>query len=120
MPKALAGCLRFDLWTLAKQRESWPILREGVRIYVIHEGPGAGEISALLSYAPGARVPPHRHTGDETIFILEGEQVDESGAYGAGSWLRNPQGTAHSVYAPHGCLVLIHWKAPVIFLSEKK
>ena len=31
---------------------------------------------ALLRYAPGARVPLHRHAGLETILVLDGAQSD--------------------------------------------
>ena len=75
---------------------------------------------ALLRYEPGASVPKHRHTGMETILVLEGSQSDESGRYVRGTYIINPAGTEHSVWTEDGCLVLIQWEAPVAFLSQQE
>jgi len=48
---------RIDLLERAKEWQTWPLLREGVRILVLDEGlDGSGRI-ALLRYDPGANVP---------------------------------------------------------------
>lgn len=112
-----ADFTRLDLARLASDRDAWPELRPGVRQLVLREGPQPGERTSLLAYVPGAWVPRHRHTGDETIFILEGGQIDDSGTYLAGTYMLNREGTEHSVRSPMGCLVLIHWRAPVVFVE---
>jgi anti-sigma factor ChrR (cupin superfamily) len=87
--------------------------REGVEICPIVTGePGV----ALLRYAPKSGVPRHRHTGLETILVLEGTQSDERGDYPAGSLVLNPEGTEHSVWSDGGCVVLIQWERPVAFV----
>jgi anti-sigma factor ChrR (cupin superfamily) len=111
------GFQRLSLLDLARDRNQWPELRPGVRQCVLRDGPLPGERTSLLAYAPGAFVTWHHHAGDETIFVLEGIQEDETGRYTAGTWLLNPQGTRHSVKSPEGCLVLIHWRAPVEFID---
>lgn len=88
--------------------------REGVDIYHITQGAPA---VALLRYAPGARIPLHRHAGLETIFVLEGAQSDERGTYPKGSFVVNPVGSTHSVWSNEGCVVLIQWERPVEFLD---
>lgn len=88
--------------------------REGVEIHRLAEGPAA---AALLRYAPGASVPRHRHTGLETILVLEGTQSDDHGTASAGSLIFNPEGTEHRVWSETGCVVLIHWTRPVEFLD---
>jgi anti-sigma factor ChrR (cupin superfamily) len=93
----------------------WPELRPGVRIRVLCDGPAPGERTALLRYDPGAHVPRHLHPGQEWLLVLEGTQEDDTGAYGPGTWISNPPGTFHQVKSPDGCLVLIHWNAPVEF-----
>ncbi len=113
----LAGFLRLSLTDLARDRHEWPELGPGVRQKILREGPLPGERTSLLSYVPGAKVPRHRHVGEETILVLEGAQGDETGSYAAGSWLVNREGTEHSVTSPQGCLVIIHWRAPVVFLD---
>ena len=89
--------------------------REGVEICRLRrEDPAV----ALLRYAPGARVPCHRHTGLETILVLDGVQSDERGDYATGTLILNPEGTEHSVWSEPGCTVLIQWERPVDILEE--
>lgn len=88
--------------------------REGVEILPICEGEPA---VALLRYAPGSSVPEHRHTGLETIYVLEGAQSDERGTYGVGTLVLNPEGSRHSVWSEEGCVVLIEWERPVVFTA---
>jgi anti-sigma factor ChrR (cupin superfamily) len=90
-------------------------LRPGVEMHVLHESSEAGRV-AVLRYAKGAEVPAHRHEGYELIYVLEGEQSDERGSYSAGSFVINQPGVAHRVWSEHGCVVLIHWQRPVVFI----
>ncbi|MEM8956723.1 MAG: cupin domain-containing protein [Pseudomonadota bacterium] len=75
---------------------------------------------AILRYAPGAGVPRHRHTGLETILVLDGVQCDERGSYPPGSLVMNPEGSEHSVWSDTGCAVLIQWERPVQMLEEAR
>lgn len=90
-------------------------LRPGVDIHVLHETPDGARV-AILRYAAGAQVPAHRHEGYEYIHVLEGEQSDERGSYGAGSFVVNEPGMTHSVRSERGCTVLIVWLRPVVFV----
>jgi anti-sigma factor ChrR (cupin superfamily) len=110
---------RWDISVLREGRESWPELRPGVRIRVLHEGPGEHERVALLSYSPGAQVESHLHNAGEHIIILEGSQEDENGSFGPGTYMYNAPGTRHSVKAPVGCLVWIHWQGSLDFSPVK-
>lgn len=88
--------------------------REGVEICWLVEGaPGL----ALLRYAPGARVPRHRHRGLETILVLDGAQSDERGRHSAGALVVNAVGSEHSVWSEEGCVILIQWTEPVEMLE---
>ena len=89
--------------------------REGVEIHRLADGPAA---VALLRYQPGASVPRHRHTGLETILVLEGTQSDDHGKAAAGDLIFNPEGSVHSVWSEEGCVVLIHWTRPVEFVED--
>lgn len=91
--------------------------RPGVELATLYRDDASGAHCALLRYAPGARVPPHRHDGYEQIVVLEGEQRDELGSYTAGTFILNPPGSQHEVWSPEGCLVLITWQRPVTFLT---
>jgi anti-sigma factor ChrR (cupin superfamily) len=94
---------------------SFSSLRPGVDIHVLHESPD-GARAAILRYAPGAVVPEHRHEGLEYIYVLEGEQADERGSYGPGTFAINESGVTHRVVSENGCVVLIVWQRPVVFL----
>ena len=50
----------------------------------------------VISYAQGAE-----------LFVLEGEFVDEAGAYSAGCWLRLPAGSQHHPRSAGGCTLYI-------------
>ena len=108
-PKSITGLLP-DGWA----NKPFEPFHEGVEIYRLWQG---GPDAALLRYAPGASVPRHRHTGLETILVLEGSQSDENGRYFAGSLVFNPAGTEHSVWSEDGCTILIQWEKPVSFMD---
>lgn len=97
---------------------AWQPLRDGVDIFPIYGDRTKGPSAAFLRYAPGAEVPQHRHPKMEHIFVLQGSQADENGAYRAGSLLISSPNTAHSVVSKEGCLVLAVWGDAVEFLQE--
>ena len=70
-----------------------------------------GRGSYLMQMAPGASSRPHRHSGAEEFFVLEGELVDFDGhIYRAGDFVRLDQGTVHTSLSPAGCkLIVTHW-----------
>jgi len=104
--------LVFDGW---KQYKFEPF-QPGVEICWLLEGePGV----ALLRYAPGAKVARHRHGGLETILILDGSQSDKNGRYTKGTYVANPDESEHSVWSEDGCVVLIQWQAPVVFVDSQ-
>jgi anti-sigma factor ChrR (cupin superfamily) len=90
--------------------------REGIEIKRLFRHPETGYEVAMLRYAPGAAAPAHLHAADEHVYVLAGSQRDERGCYPAGSYIYNAVGTSHSVHSDEGCIVLIHWLAPVEFL----
>lgn len=84
----------------------WIDARPGVRQKRIWEDK-AGERRALLArFEPGASLPPHRHVGDELIFLIEGANADESGVVATGNMNYRPNGCVHSVTTQHGATVL--------------
>jgi anti-sigma factor ChrR (cupin superfamily) len=84
----------------------WIETRLGVRQKRIWEDT-AGERRAILArFEPGATLPPHRHVGDELIFLIEGENADESGAVATGNMNYRPDGCVHTVTTVNGATVL--------------
>lgn len=59
-------------------------------------GDEVARATSLVRYAPNSVFSPHAHGGGEEILVLKGEFADEHGRYPAGSYLRNPVGTAHA------------------------
>lgn len=66
-----------------------------------------GHATSLVRYAPGSAFDPHVHGGGEEFLVLEGVFSDESGAYGAGTYVRNPPGSSHRPSSPDGCLLFV-------------
>jgi anti-sigma factor ChrR (cupin superfamily) len=84
----------------------WVDARPGVRQKRIWEDK-AGERRAILArFEPGATLPPHRHVGDELIFLIEGANADESGVVATGNMNYRPNGCAHTVTTENGATVL--------------
>lgn len=86
--------------------------RDGIEIAHIMQGEPA---LAVLKYQPGATVPRHKHTGAETVLVLEGSQTDQRGTYQAGSLVVNTEGSSHDVVSHDGCVVLVQWSRPIAF-----
>lgn len=69
-----------------------------------------GEVAratSIVRYAPGSRFERHVHGGGEEILVLEGVLSDESGDHPAGTYLRNPPGSAHAPFSRAGCLLFV-------------
>ena len=63
---------------------------------------GAGESVALERLDAGAAHSESDCPGGEEIFILSGDLSDDSGTYGAGTWIRNPVGVRRSLGSTGG------------------
>lgn len=63
--------------------------------------------TSIVRYAPGSRFPRHGHPGGEEFLVLDGVFQDETGDFPAGTYVRNPPGTAHAPASEHGCVILV-------------
>lgn len=66
-----------------------------------------GRATSIVRYAPGSRFATHEHPLGEEIFVLEGVFSDETGDYPAGTYLRNPPGSAHAPFSKQGCTLFV-------------
>jgi anti-sigma factor ChrR (cupin superfamily) len=69
-----------------------------------------GEVAratSVVRYEPGSRFARHVHTGGEEFLVLDGSFSDEHGDYPAGSYVRNPPGTAHAPFSRQGCTLFV-------------
>ncbi|MFQ6538237.1 MULTISPECIES: cupin domain-containing protein [Aphanothece] len=91
---------------LDTRRGGWvPGLVPGLSVLPLHAF--GSEHVALVRWAPGTVFQPHGHPGGEEIYVLEGVFQDEQGTYPAGSWLRNPPGSAHRPWSEAGCTIWV-------------
>ena len=56
----------------------------------------------LARFDADAKLPLHKHVGDELIFMLEGSNFDESGEVRTGNANYRPNGCTHTVSSKHG------------------
>jgi anti-sigma factor ChrR (cupin superfamily) len=82
-----------------------PGLVPGLEVMPLHAF--GSENVALVRWAPGTIFQPHGHPGGEEIYVLEGQLEDEHGRYSAGTWLRNPPGSAHHPASRQGCTIWV-------------
>jgi anti-sigma factor ChrR (cupin superfamily) len=78
-------------------------------------GDEVARATSLVRYAPGSKFSRHVHGGGEEFYVLAGEFGDEHQAYPAGTYVRNPIGTAHSPrVGDQGCIIFVklHQFAP--------
>lgn len=69
-----------------------------------------GEVAratSLVRYAPESRFPAHEHALGEEFLVLHGVFADEHGEYPAGTYVRNPPGSAHAPRTGPGCIILV-------------
>ncbi len=71
-------------------------------------GDEVARATSLVRYAPKSNFSRHVHTGGEEFLVLEGEFADEHDRYPAGTYVRNPIGTAHTPsIGEQGCLIFV-------------
>lgn len=71
-------------------------------------GDEVARATSLVRYAPNSTFSQHVHTGGEEFFVLEGEFGDEHQLYPAGTYVRNPIGTAHCPkVGDQGCVIFV-------------
>ncbi|OLQ95530.1 cupin [Vibrio ponticus] len=66
------------------------------RMMLDRVGDEIARATSLVRYAPNSTFSAHIHGGGEEFYVLEGVFSDEHGDYPAGSYVRNPIGTAHT------------------------
>jgi anti-sigma factor ChrR (cupin superfamily) len=85
---------------------AWVEALPGVRLKPIWEDKATERRCILGRFEPGSTLPPHRHVGDELIFIVEGANADEAGVVATGNMNYRPNGCVHTVTTKNGATVL--------------
>ncbi|MCS6926768.1 MAG: cupin domain-containing protein [Candidatus Binatia bacterium] len=84
----------------------WVDAMPGVKQKRVWEDPASARRVLLARFEPGATLPPHRHVGDELIFLIEGANADEAGTVATGNLSYRPNGCVHTVTTTNGATVL--------------
>jgi anti-sigma factor ChrR (cupin superfamily) len=71
------------------------------------DGSEVARATSLVRYAPDSHFSRHAHQLGEEIFVLDGVFADEFGSYGAGTYIKNPPGSAHAPYSVSGCTLFV-------------
>jgi anti-sigma factor ChrR (cupin superfamily) len=79
----------------------------------------SGLVTALMKFAPGARLPDHEHMRIEQTYVLEGSLVCGEGECKAGDFVWRPAGSRHEAWAgPQGGLMLAIFQIPNKFYEQ--
>ncbi len=87
----------------------------GISIKVLYEDAVKGEMTCLLRWEPGARLPLHKHPEIEQTWVLEGSFYDHDGIARAGEFAwRTPQ-SIHETRSDEGAVILAIYRKPNLF-----
>jgi anti-sigma factor ChrR (cupin superfamily) len=92
-----------------------PTQFEGVSIKVLYEDPVKGEMTCLLKWAPGAKLPIHKHPEIEQTWVLEGSFYDHEGIARAGEFVWRTPGSVHETASDEGAVILAIYRKPNVF-----
>jgi anti-sigma factor ChrR (cupin superfamily) len=85
---------------------AWEERQPGVRMKSLWEHPASRRRAVMTRIEPGAKLPLHRHVGDELVFVIEGAIVDEFGTIATGNVGYRPNGCVHTVSTSNGATLL--------------
>ena len=77
------------------------------RAMLDRDGGEVARATTIVRYAPGSYFSRHVHSGGEEFFVLDGTFADEFGSYPAGTYVRNPPGSAHTPGSAAGCTLFV-------------
>jgi anti-sigma factor ChrR (cupin superfamily) len=95
-----------------------PLDFPGVSMKTLRQDDRTGGMTVITRMNPGASILAHRHTtADETVFVLEGDFIEDGQKHGPGSFFLGSAGTDHGPHSTtKGCLLLTTFSAPLDFV----
>jgi anti-sigma factor ChrR (cupin superfamily) len=84
----------------------WQERQPGVRAKSLWADPATKRQAVLSRIEAGAKLPLHRHAGDELLFVVEGSLSDDFGTVTAGNMGYRPNDCVHTVSTANGATVL--------------
>jgi anti-sigma factor ChrR (cupin superfamily) len=98
----------------------WQERQPGVRAKSLWADPATKRQAVLSRIEAGAKLPLHRHAGDELLFVVEGSLSDDFGTVTAGNMGYRPNGCVHTVSTANGATVLAIINGGVEPLSQRE
>jgi anti-sigma factor ChrR (cupin superfamily) len=98
---------------------AWQERQPGVRAKSLWADPATKRQAVLSRIEAGAKLPLHRHAGDELLFVVEGSLSDDFGTVTAGNMGYRPNGCVHTVSTANGATVLAIITGGVEPLAER-
>jgi anti-sigma factor ChrR (cupin superfamily) len=96
------------VFSLAATDRWFPHPVPGIRMRVLSMNRYGGYATLLLDVAPGARFPPHHHTGAEECYVVSGTVYTNGRRMGPGDFLHADGGTDHGeLWTDEGARVLL-------------
>jgi anti-sigma factor ChrR (cupin superfamily) len=100
--------------------EPWVATRfPGIDWKILMKDEATGMFTALMRWAPGARLPLHEHAALEQTYVLSGSFSDHSGTCHAGQYVWRRQGSRHDAWTDEGALMLAFFLKPNTFFDQK-
>lgn len=90
-----------------------------IAMKVLYRDEAKGEMTVLLKWEPGAKLPFHRHPEIEQTFVLEGSFYDHDGICRAGQFVWRKPGSLHETRSDEGCTILAIYRKPNIFRNTE-
>ncbi len=97
------------------QMEWQPSQFDRIAMKVLYRDEAKGEMTVLLKWEPGARLPFHRHPEIEQSYVLEGSFYDHDGICRAGEFVWRKPGSQHETRSDEGCVLLAIYRKPNVF-----
>lgn len=91
------------------EQEAWiPSPMPGVERRMLDRiGEEVARATSIVRYAPNSTFSAHTHGGGEEFIVLDGVFEDETGAFPAGTYVRNPPGSSHTPGSTRGCTIFV-------------
>lgn len=110
----------YDLITDLNEHDWKALTFPGVAMKLLHTNPETGGTIVATKMDAGAEFPAHHHAlADETVYVLEGDFIENGVAYRQGTLFFAAAG---SVHGPHrtesGCTVLIQFSKTHDFVLD--
>ena len=81
---------------------------DGVQHRILErDGETVGRVTSVVRYPAGSHFAPHEHALGQELLVLDGTFSDDQGDYRAGTYVRNPPGTAHAQWSDKGCVLVV-------------